>query len=120
MTVSRGAISIGALTSLPAAAALLALVLAPGVGPWGIVAIAMGGALLGGLAVFIGHRWWGARLLRKLEQIDLQLGTVATETSIASGETAQLRAELGRLRQALGVHPAGVNPPPPPTSRERP
>ena len=114
----RGHASLGALVGLPIIVGLTAWALAVGIQPWVILATALGGALFGGIAVFLSHRFWGAQVLRSLERNTLQLGTVATETSIVTGELYQLRAEIASLRSAIGLSPQGTHPPPAPRGAE--
>jgi hypothetical protein len=117
---TRGAVAATASAGLAPAGSVAAILLATGVSPWTIVAIAIGGAVVGGLAVFYSHRFWGSLVLRQLEQIDRRFGAIATEAAIANGELYHLRAEVAAMRRALDVPPPSTQPPPEPTRTERP
>ena len=121
----RGSVSpalLGMGTGLTLGVVIDALILfaTVGVSVWGVIGIAAGGAVVGGLVIFFHNKLWGNLMLRKLAQIERQFGTVADETSIVSGELYQLRAEVSSIRRALNVPPPGANPPPAPTAREQP
>ena len=112
---TRGGTSLGVILGLPAVGVVLtAWAITIGVHPWVVLITAIGSALLGGGIVFLSHRFWGAHMLRKLDVNTMQLGTVATEMSIVSGELYHVWSEIASLRTAIGIplELRGTHPPP--------
>ena len=117
---SSAALGMGVGVSAGIAIDLTALLVAGGLGPWAMVGLAGGGAIIGGLVIFFHNKLWGNLVLQKLTQIETQFITVATETAIVSGEMYHLRGELAAIRRGLQIAPPGTNPPPAPDRIERP